>query len=121
MYGDRWSQISSFERQTSTTRACEESKSRFGNPWPMETSSLNVLVNPHGEPTLIDYGEVRRANAALDPVTLELSAVFHPAMIGKLAGWPSEAQANAWHDLDAYCDGSPIDGFVRECRAWAVE
>jgi hypothetical protein len=82
---------------------------------------LNVLVNPHGEPTLIDYGEVRRANAALDPVTLELSAVFHPAMIGKLAGWPSEAQANAWHDLDAYCDGSPIDGFVRECRAWAVE
>ena len=25
---------------------------------------LNVLVTPEGEPTLIDYGEVRRANAA---------------------------------------------------------
>lgn len=82
---------------------------------------LNVLVNPNGEPTLIDYGEVRRANAALDPVTLELSAVFHPAMAGRLNGWPTEAQARAWADIDAYCDGCPIEEFVRECRAWAQD
>lgn len=82
---------------------------------------LNVLVNPQGEPTLIDYGEVRRANAALDPVTLELSAVFHPAMVRRLAGWPTDVQARAWADLDAYCDGCPIEDFVRECRAWAVD
>ena len=80
---------------------------------------LNVLVTPEGEPTLIDYGEVRRANAALDPVTLELSAVFHPAGEGQLGRWPTEAQCRNWADLDAYCQDSPIADFVRLCRAWA--
>jgi CheY-like chemotaxis protein len=80
---------------------------------------LNVLVNPQGEPTLIDYGEVRRANAALDPVTLELSAVFHPAMQGAFGNWPTQEQARLWLDLDAYCEDSPIAEFVRSCREWA--
>jgi CheY-like chemotaxis protein len=80
---------------------------------------LNVLVTPEGEPTLIDYGEVRRANAVLDPVTLELSAVFHPAMEGRLGTWPTEAQCRNWADLDAYCENSPIGDFVRTCRHWA--
>ena len=79
----------------------------------------NVLVTQQGEPTLIDYGEVRRANSALDPVTLELSAVFHPAMAGKLGGWPTEQQCALWSDLDAYCSGCPIEAFVRACREWA--
>ncbi|MGH2798961.1 MAG: hypothetical protein ACRDM0_15105 [Thermoleophilaceae bacterium] len=82
---------------------------------------LNVLVNQLNEPALIDYGEVRRANAALDPVTLELSIVYHPTMAGRLDGWPTEAQAASWHDLDAYCDGCPVDAFVRACRAWAQD
>ena len=82
---------------------------------------LNVLVNPQGEPTLIDYGEVRRANAALDPVTLELSAVFHPAMSGHLGAWPTEDQARNWLDLDGYCTGCPIEPFIRTCREWAVQ
>jgi DNA-binding NarL/FixJ family response regulator len=82
---------------------------------------LNVLVNQRDEPTLIDYGEVRRANAALDPVTLELSIVYHPAMEGKLGGWPDAEKAAAWRDLDAYCTGCPAAEFVRTCRAWAYE
>jgi hypothetical protein len=61
------------------------------------------------------------ANAALDPVTLELSVLYHPAMIGRLDGWPSLDQARVWRDLDAYCVGCPVEGFVRACRAWAVE
>lgn len=80
---------------------------------------LNVLVNPLGDPTLIDYGEVRRANAALDPVTLELSIVYHPAMDGRLGSWPTEAQASTWWDLDAYCVGCPVEDYVRSCRGWA--
>jgi CheY-like chemotaxis protein len=80
---------------------------------------LNVLVTPEGQPTLIDYGEVRRAQAVLDPLTLELSAVFHPAMEGQFGAWPSEAQCRNWSDLDAYCKDSPIADFVRTCRAWA--
>ncbi len=82
---------------------------------------LNVLVNSHGEPTLIDYGEVMPANAAIDPVTLELSVLYHPALTGHLDGWPSIDQARAWRDLDAYCAGCPVEDFVRACRAWAVE
>jgi CheY-like chemotaxis protein len=82
---------------------------------------LNVLVSNTNEPTLIDYGEVRRANAGLDPITLELSIVYHPAMEGKLGGWPSAAHASAWHDIDAYCDGCPVEEFVRICRAWAYD
>jgi CheY-like chemotaxis protein len=82
---------------------------------------LNVLVNEQGGPTLIDYGEVMVANAALDPVTLELSVLYHPAIAGTLGGWPSSEQARAWIDLDAYCDGCPVESFVRACRAWAIE
>ena len=81
---------------------------------------LNVLVNERSEPTLIDYGEVRRANAALDPVTLELSIVFHPAMAGMLGDWPRVDQAAAWADLDAYCVGCPVEAFVRACREWTI-
>jgi CheY-like chemotaxis protein len=82
---------------------------------------LNVLVNGQGEPTLIDYGEVMSANGALDPVTLELSVLYHPAIAGRLDGWPSVEQARAWSDLDRYCEGCPVEDFVRACRTWAVE
>jgi CheY-like chemotaxis protein len=82
---------------------------------------LNVLVNAKGDPTLIDYGEVMHdANAALDPVTLELSIVYHPEMIGCLDGWPSHEQARSWRDIDAYCAGCPVEDFVRACRTWAL-
>lgn len=80
---------------------------------------LNVLVNQLGEPTLIDYGEVRMANAVLDPVTLELSVVYHPAMQGRLNGWPTVDQAARWADLDEFCIDCPIEEFVRACRSWA--
>ena len=82
---------------------------------------FNVLVTPQGEPTLIDYGEVRRAPAALDPLTLELSLVFHPNMASNLGTWPSEEQAKGWTDVDFYCDGCPFEEFVRACRTWACE
>jgi len=82
---------------------------------------FNVLVTPQGEPTLIDYGEVRRAPAALDPLTLELSLIFHPNMAANLGAWPSEEQAGQWMDLDSYCTGCPFENFVRACRSWAYD
>jgi CheY-like chemotaxis protein len=81
---------------------------------------FNVLVTPHGDPTLIDYGEVRRAPASLDPVTLELSLVFHPNMAGRLGTWPSADQALRWVDLDTYCEACPFEALVRACREWAL-
>jgi CheY-like chemotaxis protein len=82
---------------------------------------LNVLVTPQHDPTLIDYGEVRRANAALDPITLELSVVYHPAIGGKLDGWPTEEQCRNWEDLENYLEGCPVRDFISTCRSWAVE
>jgi hypothetical protein len=47
---------------------------------------------------IIDYGEVGEGTASLDPVTLELSLLFHPKGPLRPSGaafgaWPTEAQA----------------------------
>jgi hypothetical protein len=81
---------------------------------------FNVLVNDQNEPTLIDYGEVRKANGALDPVTLELSILFHPGIRGRFGDWPSVEQAAQWADMDSYLAGCPVSEFVRACRGWAT-
>lgn len=79
----------------------------------------NVLVSPDGSAVIIDYGDVDEGTASLDPVTLELSLLFHPK--GPLRGgaWPTHAQAASWGNLDQYLQGCPTESFVRECRAWA--
>lgn len=79
---------------------------------------LNVLVDSRGEPVVIDYGEVGRANPSLDPVTLELSVIFHPA--GPYFDWPTEAGVECFFDDDAYARDCPNPEFVRACRAWSV-
>lgn len=79
----------------------------------------NILVSADGT-TLIDYGDVGEGLASLDPVTLELSLLFHPDAPGKGGAWPTAEQARAWGDLDAYLAGCPFPQFVRECRAWAL-
>lgn len=78
----------------------------------------NVLVNAASEPMLIDYADVRRTTGCLDPVTLELSAVFHPAAQTARLDWPTEAQAAAWDDLDAYVENCPFEEYIRACREW---
>ena len=79
----------------------------------------NIFVSPAGT-ELIDYGDVGDGPASLDPVTLELSLLFHPDAPGRGGEWPKPEQANAWGDLDAYLDGCSFPEFVRECRAWAM-
>jgi CheY-like chemotaxis protein len=81
----------------------------------------NVLVNPDGRPILIDFGRVDSATNAVDPVTLELSAVLHPDASIELRNWPTTAQAEHWDDLEAYLDGCPIREYVCECRKWATD
>ena len=79
----------------------------------------NILVSPVGT-QLIDYGDVGDGPASLDPVTLELSFLFHPDAPGKASAWPSADQARAWGNLDVYLEDCPFPEFVRECRAWAL-
>lgn len=79
----------------------------------------NVLVSPSGT-ELIDYADVGDGAASLDPVTLELSLLFHPAGPGRGHPWPSGEQAMSWGSLDRYLEQCPFPDFVRECRAWAL-
>ena len=84
---------------------------------------LNVLVSDSNEPLLIDYDNYAPANCALDPITLELSTIFHRDEGAQAArgDWPSAEQARAWFDLDAYLEGCPYPEAIRACRAWAEE
>jgi hypothetical protein len=84
---------------------------------------LNVLVSDSNEPLLIDYDNFAPANCALDPVTLELSAVFHRDDRAQRArqGWPAVKHAREWFDLDAYVKDCPYPDAIRACRAWAQD
>ena len=78
----------------------------------------NIFVSPAGS-QLIDYGDVGDGPASLDPVTLELSLLFHPHAPAMDGAWPSAEQAKAWGNLEVYLDRCPFPEFVGECRAWA--
>ena len=79
----------------------------------------NIFVSPDGI-QLIDYGDVGEGPASLDPVTLELSLLFHPHAPGKTGTWPSVEQAKTWGNLEVYLDSCPFPEFIRECRGWAL-
>jgi CheY-like chemotaxis protein len=80
---------------------------------------LNVLTRADGEPHLIDYSEAGLALGPIDPVTLELSLVFHKDAGPRMRGWPSPAAAGNWWDVRAFADGSPYEPFLVACRQWA--
>jgi CheY-like chemotaxis protein len=80
--------------------------------------ALNVLVSDAGDAVIIDYGEVELAPASLDPLTLELSLLFHPAMKSVVGDWPTTKQAEQWDDLSAYSKGCPCADFIAACRSW---
>ena len=80
---------------------------------------FNVLISDNDEPMVIDFGAAASAPTAIDPVTLELSILFHPDAVGSCGDWPSREQAEAWDQLDEYLAGCPVPNFVRACREWA--
>jgi len=81
----------------------------------------NVLVSDQGEPILIDYGDVRKTSGCLDPITLELSTVFHPGAREIRGQWPTPNQMATWFDLDAFVAGCPFEEYIRECRSWLAD
>ena len=79
----------------------------------------NVLISTNGlSAVLIDYGDVRDGPASLDPVTLELSLLFHPQGLGT-GEWPSLERARQWGSIGDYLEGCPAAEFIYECREWA--
>jgi hypothetical protein len=83
--------------------------------------ALNILVKNQVDPLLIDYGEVEKAPASLDPLALELSFLFHPECKKICGAWPTLDQARQWGDVDTFVANSPFPSFLRECRRWASE
>jgi CheY-like chemotaxis protein len=80
----------------------------------------NVVFTDGNQPMLIDFGDCGPSFAVIDPITLELSTIFHSQRIRLPGGWPTAQAMRAWSDVDRYCDGCQFASFIRECRAWAV-
>lgn len=79
----------------------------------------NVLVADRA--VMIDFASVTDGPTPLDPVSLELSLLFHPHAPGWPTGWPDQQQLAHWGDFDRYLIGCPFPKFVRSCRKWAQD
>ena len=79
----------------------------------------NVVFDNTGRAMLIDFGDAGRSFSTVDPITLELSTVFHMQHARLPAGWPTEALMNQWPTAIAYIQGCAFGPFVAACRDWA--
>ncbi|TFD55067.1 response regulator [Cryobacterium sp. Hh7] len=79
----------------------------------------NVLIDSLGRPFLIDFGDLGEGSASLDPLTLELSLLFHKDGPGRNTDWARAVDFGAWAELDRYVENSPYEDFIRACREWA--
>ena len=82
---------------------------------------FNILCNVSGEVVVIDFGKVGPGPNCIDPIILEHSVLFHKDSPFRNMPWPTNAQAEAWFDLDEYLRGCPFPEFIKECRKWASE
>lgn len=80
----------------------------------------NVVFDQTGRPMLIDFGDTGPSVAAIDPVTLELSTIFHTQHSVLPGGWPMEVNMNEWVEVDRFIQGCAFGPFIRACREWAL-
>src|SRR5262249_32626923 len=80
----------------------------------------NVVFDQRGHAMLIDFGNAGHSYASVDPVTLELSTVFHLQAARLPRTWPTEALFANWPNVEAFAVGCSFAQFVRACRAWAL-
>jgi CheY-like chemotaxis protein len=81
----------------------------------------NVLVDADGRPVLIDFGDTGPGFAPVDPVTLELSLLFHSSGPARRMDRIGDLNWSSWPDIEAFSAGSPLLPFVRATREWACE
>jgi hypothetical protein len=79
----------------------------------------NVVFDDTGRPMLIDFGGTGRSFSTVDPVTLELSTIFHMQHTRLPAGWPTEAAMSQWATTGDYTQGCAFGPFIAACRDWA--
>jgi CheY-like chemotaxis protein len=81
----------------------------------------NILVNAHEQPVLIDFGDVGDGLCCLDPLTLELSFLFHPDARSSGLSAYLEPSISHWLDREKYACGTPFEPIIKFCREWAYE
>lgn len=81
---------------------------------------LNVLLTNNGSPAIIDYGDIKDGPLSLDPISLELSILFHPKGSLVDSPWPDSETSLLWGDLEQYLLGCPCPEYIRACRCWTV-
>lgn len=81
----------------------------------------NLLVNSKDQPLLIDFGDVGSSYTCLDPITLELSMLFHPDARASGLSQYLESEVENWIDLEIYAANSPLAAIVKFCREWAYD
>ena len=69
---------------------------------------------------VIDFGDAGPAIGSLDPVTLELSTIFHAEHTRLPTGWPTEADMALWATPEAFAERCPFGPFILGCREWAL-
>lgn len=79
----------------------------------------NVVFDDRGQEMLIDFGDTGLSFASVDPVTMELSTVFHSQRSRLPADWPTVESFRNWTDVDQFVRGCSFPGFISACRAWA--
>lgn len=80
----------------------------------------NVLIGHPPSAIVIDFGEVGEMSLCLDPLTLELSTVFHPDGTDKSLVADLPAYLTSWPDAGAL----PTEGigpYLKACRDWAYD
>ena len=80
----------------------------------------NIVFDQRGGAMLIDFGDAGHSFASVDPVTLELSTIFHLEASRLPGEWPTEALLAQWSSVDAYVTGCAFPEFIRACREWAL-
>jgi CheY-like chemotaxis protein/GNAT superfamily N-acetyltransferase len=79
----------------------------------------NILVSANGNPVLIDFGDVGPGFTCLDPVTLELSIVFHPDGHNHGLAEKLLPRIHEWPNIEAYTLDNPLAATIEACRDWA--
>ena len=69
---------------------------------------------------LIDFGDTGPSVVAIDPVTLELSTIFHTQRSMLPLDWPTEENMKEWFDVDRFIQGCSFGLFIKACREWAL-
>lgn len=80
----------------------------------------NVVFDGTDRAMLIDFGDAGPAFAALDPVTLELSTVFHSQKVILPTGWPTEGAMREWVAVERFVKECTFGAFIASCRSWAT-